>query len=146
MAGPSMIKSENGRLRSYVTLNVRDRDIVGFVEWAQRLGLEDPASVDRLVLRRYVAQVESQLPGVRLQFMQSSGGLTDAVMRVPLHSRYTALGDLWLPRTIADALTGQVFSRSRCRRSWRMSIRSTCGASTSRYRCCREESSRTRWC
>ena len=30
------------------------------------------------VLRRYVAQVESQLPGVRLQFMQSSGGLTDA--------------------------------------------------------------------
>ena len=28
---------------------------------------------------------------------------TDAVMRVPLHSRYTAFGDLWLPRTIADA-------------------------------------------
>jgi 5-oxoprolinase (ATP-hydrolysing) len=30
------------------------------------------------VLRRYVEQVASQLPGVRLQFMQSSGGLTDA--------------------------------------------------------------------
>jgi 5-oxoprolinase (ATP-hydrolysing) len=30
------------------------------------------------VLRRYVDQVASQLPGVRLQFMQSSGGLTDA--------------------------------------------------------------------
>jgi Cu/Ag efflux pump CusA len=30
--GPSMIKSEDGRLRNYVTLNVRDRDIVGFVE------------------------------------------------------------------------------------------------------------------
>jgi 5-oxoprolinase (ATP-hydrolysing) len=30
------------------------------------------------VLRRYVQQVASQLPGVRLQFMQSSGGLTDA--------------------------------------------------------------------
>ena len=28
------------------------------------------------VLRRYVEQVASQLPGVRLQFMQSSGGLT----------------------------------------------------------------------
>jgi uncharacterized protein (DUF362 family) len=27
----------------------------------------------------------------------------DAVTRTPLHSRYTALGDLWLPRTIADA-------------------------------------------
>ena len=30
------------------------------------------------ILRRYVAQVEGELPGVRLQFMQSSGGLTDA--------------------------------------------------------------------
>lgn len=34
--GPSMIKSENGRLRNYVTLNVRDRDIVGFVEEARQ--------------------------------------------------------------------------------------------------------------
>jgi Cu(I)/Ag(I) efflux system membrane protein CusA/SilA len=34
--GPSMIKSENGLLRSYVQLNVRERDIVGFVEEAQR--------------------------------------------------------------------------------------------------------------
>jgi Cu(I)/Ag(I) efflux system membrane protein CusA/SilA len=34
--GPAMIKSENGRLRNYVTLNVRDRDIVGFVEEAQQ--------------------------------------------------------------------------------------------------------------
>ena len=30
------------------------------------------------ILRRYVAQVEAELPGVRLQFMQSSGGLTEA--------------------------------------------------------------------
>jgi Cu(I)/Ag(I) efflux system membrane protein CusA/SilA len=35
--GPSMIKSENGMLRSYVQLNVRGRDVVGFVEEAQRL-------------------------------------------------------------------------------------------------------------
>ena len=33
--GPAMIKSENGMLRNYVQLNVRDRDIVGFVEEAQ---------------------------------------------------------------------------------------------------------------
>src|SRR6187551_3546762 len=32
------------------------------------------------ILRRYVDQVARQLPGVRLQFMQSSGGLTDAQM------------------------------------------------------------------
>jgi 5-oxoprolinase (ATP-hydrolysing) len=30
------------------------------------------------ILRRYVDQVASQMPGVNLQFMQSSGGLTDA--------------------------------------------------------------------
>ncbi len=35
--GPAEIKSENGMLRSYVQLNVRDRDIVGFVEEAQRV-------------------------------------------------------------------------------------------------------------
>jgi Cu(I)/Ag(I) efflux system membrane protein CusA/SilA len=31
-----MIKSENGRLRNYVTLNVRGRDIVGFVDEARQ--------------------------------------------------------------------------------------------------------------
>ena len=34
--GPAMIKSENGRLRNYVTLNVRGRDLVGFVEEARQ--------------------------------------------------------------------------------------------------------------
>lgn len=34
--GPAVIKSENGRLLNYVTLNVRGRDIVGFVDEAQR--------------------------------------------------------------------------------------------------------------
>jgi Cu(I)/Ag(I) efflux system membrane protein CusA/SilA len=35
--GPAMIKSENGRLLNYVTLNVRGRDIVGYVDEAQRV-------------------------------------------------------------------------------------------------------------
>lgn len=35
--GPAMIRSENGRLLNYVTLNVRGRDIVGFVDEAQRV-------------------------------------------------------------------------------------------------------------
>ncbi|MDB5349278.1 MAG: putative silver efflux pump [Planctomycetota bacterium] len=38
--GPSMIKSENGLLRSYVQLRVRDRDEVGFIEEAQRVVAE----------------------------------------------------------------------------------------------------------
>jgi Cu(I)/Ag(I) efflux system membrane protein CusA/SilA len=48
-----MIKSENGRLRNYVMLNVRgDRDIVGFVEEAQRV----------------VAQKVKLPPGVHLEW------------------------------------------------------------------------------
>jgi Cu(I)/Ag(I) efflux system membrane protein CusA/SilA len=35
--GPSMMKSENGQLLNYVTLNVRGRDVVGFVEEARRV-------------------------------------------------------------------------------------------------------------
>ncbi|HEX4070072.1 MAG TPA: efflux RND transporter permease subunit [Planctomycetaceae bacterium] len=39
--GPAMIKSENGRLLNYVTLNVRGRDIVGFVDEARRMVAEN---------------------------------------------------------------------------------------------------------
>ena len=38
--GPAMIKSENGLLRDYVQLNVRGRDVVGFVEEARRVVAE----------------------------------------------------------------------------------------------------------
>ncbi|HKB38097.1 MAG TPA: efflux RND transporter permease subunit, partial [Gemmataceae bacterium] len=38
--GPAMMKSENGQLLNYVTLNVRGRDVVGFVEEAQRVVAE----------------------------------------------------------------------------------------------------------
>src|SRR5205814_4769566 len=38
--GPAVIKSENGQLLNYVTLNVRGRDSVGFVEEAQRVVAE----------------------------------------------------------------------------------------------------------
>src|SRR4029079_3827653 len=41
--GPAMIKGENGRLLNYVTLNVRGRDIVGFVDQAQRVVAEKVA-------------------------------------------------------------------------------------------------------
>jgi Cu(I)/Ag(I) efflux system membrane protein CusA/SilA len=38
--GPSMIKSENGLVRAYVQLRVRDRDEVGFIEEAERVVAE----------------------------------------------------------------------------------------------------------
>jgi Cu(I)/Ag(I) efflux system membrane protein CusA/SilA len=38
--GPAMLRSENGRLVNYVTLNVRGRDMVGFVDEARRVVAE----------------------------------------------------------------------------------------------------------
>jgi Cu(I)/Ag(I) efflux system membrane protein CusA/SilA len=38
--GPAMLKSENGQLLNYVTLNVRGRDMVGFVDEARRVVAE----------------------------------------------------------------------------------------------------------
>ena len=40
---------------SHNTVVAYRSDIEGFVVWAERLGTADPAGVDRLVLRRYVA-------------------------------------------------------------------------------------------
>lgn len=84
----------------------------------------DPRLVAAAVvaLRRLGAAdvVVGEGPGHRrdTQFVVTSSGLldaledvdarfvdlnTDAIRRVPLSSRYTALGELWLPRTITDA-------------------------------------------
>jgi Cu(I)/Ag(I) efflux system membrane protein CusA/SilA len=48
--GPSMIKSENGLLRAYIQLRVRDRDEVGFVEEAQRVVAEKVKLPDGMYL------------------------------------------------------------------------------------------------
>ena len=36
------------------------RDVVGFVEWAERAGLDGPEAVDRLVVRRYLAALTTR--------------------------------------------------------------------------------------
>jgi Cu(I)/Ag(I) efflux system membrane protein CusA/SilA len=48
--GPSMIKSENGLLRSYIQLRVRGRDEVGFVEEARRVVAEKVTLPDGMYL------------------------------------------------------------------------------------------------
>lgn len=62
--GPVMIKSENGLLRSYVQLNVRDRDIVGFVEEAQRVVAEKIQLPEGAYLE-WTGQYEHQLRAKR---------------------------------------------------------------------------------
>jgi site-specific recombinase XerD len=36
------------------------RDLAGFVEWAERAGIQDPAAVDRVVLRRFLAYLTTR--------------------------------------------------------------------------------------
>ncbi|MFA6242387.1 MAG: efflux RND transporter permease subunit, partial [Candidatus Hydrogenedentales bacterium] len=62
--GPVMIKSENGLLRSYVQLNVRDRDIVGFVEEAQRV-VADKVQLPQGTFLEWTGQFEHQVRAKR---------------------------------------------------------------------------------
>jgi integrase/recombinase XerC len=41
--------------QSEATRRAYEGDVAGFLEWLERAGFEDPAGVDRLVLRRYLA-------------------------------------------------------------------------------------------
>jgi Cu(I)/Ag(I) efflux system membrane protein CusA/SilA len=58
--GPSMIKSENGLLRAYVQLNVRGRDLIGFVEEAQR-AIAERVRLPRGVFLEWSGEFEHEL-------------------------------------------------------------------------------------
>lgn len=70
------------------TVAAYSSDIAGFIEWAQRSGITSPESVDRLVLRRYVAylttrqfarrSVSRKVAGLRryFQWLRRSGAIT----------------------------------------------------------------------
>jgi Cu(I)/Ag(I) efflux system membrane protein CusA/SilA len=60
-----MIKSENGLLRAYVQLNVRDRDIVGFVEEAQR-AVADQVDLPAGMYLEWSGQFEHQMRARRM--------------------------------------------------------------------------------
>ena len=57
-----MIKSENGLLRSYIQLNVRGRDEVGFVEEAQRV-VEREGQASHRHVPRMVGDIRASGPG-----------------------------------------------------------------------------------
>jgi len=70
--GPAMIKSENGRLLNYVTLNVRGRDIVGFVDGAQRV-VAQKVNMPEGVHIEWSGEFEHQLRAARtLRFVPGS--------------------------------------------------------------------------
>jgi copper/silver efflux system protein len=106
--GPAMIKSENGRLRNYVTLNVRgDRDIVGFVEEAQRVVAEKvmlPAGVHL----EWSGEFEHQVRAART--LRIIFPVVIVLIFLILYLTYKDLADAGLMMlAVPEALAGGVF-------------------------------------
>ena len=105
--GPAMIKSENGRLLNYVTLNVRGRDIVGFVDEAQRV-ISDKVTLPEGVHIEWSGEFEHQVRAARtLRFVFPA---VIVLIFVILYLTYHDLADAALMMlAVPEALAGGVF-------------------------------------
>jgi Cu(I)/Ag(I) efflux system membrane protein CusA/SilA len=102
--GPSMIKSENGRLRSYVQASVRDRDEVGFVEEAQR-AVEQKVKLPTGMYIEWSGQFEHQLRARKT--LQIVFPVVIGVIVLILYLTYHSLIDTLLVMTsVLGALAG----------------------------------------
>jgi Cu(I)/Ag(I) efflux system membrane protein CusA/SilA len=105
--GPSMIKSENGLLRSYVQLNVRDRDIVGFVEEAQRT-VDQRVKLPQGVFLEWSGQFEHQVRARRT--LQLVFPAVIVLIFLILYFTYNDLMDaVLMMMAVPEALVGGVF-------------------------------------
>ncbi len=105
--GPAMIKSENGQLLNYVTLNVRGRDIVGFVDEAQRV-VAQKVKLPEGVHIGWSGEFEHQVRAARtLRFVFPA---VIAVIFVVLYLTYNDLADAGLMMmAVPEALAGGAF-------------------------------------
>lgn len=105
--GPAMIKSENGRLLNYVTLNVRGRDIVGFVDEARRV-VSEKVTLPEGVHIEWSGEFEHQVRAARtLRFVFPA---VIAVIFLILYLTYQDLADAALMMlTVPEALAGGAF-------------------------------------
>jgi Cu(I)/Ag(I) efflux system membrane protein CusA/SilA len=105
--GPAMIKSENGMLRSYVQLNVRDRDVVGFVEEAQRAVAQNVQLPPGMYLE-WSGQFENQVRARKT--MQVVFPAVLLLIFVILYITYNDLVDAGLMMmAIPEAIVGGIF-------------------------------------
>ncbi len=105
--GPAMIKSENGRLLNYVTLNVRGRDIVGFVEEARRV-VDEKVKLPEGVHIEWSGEFEHQVRAAQtLRFVFPA---VIALIFLILYLTYRDLADAALMMlTVPEALAGGAF-------------------------------------
>jgi Cu(I)/Ag(I) efflux system membrane protein CusA/SilA len=105
--GPAVIKSENGMLRNYVQLNVRDRDVVGFVEEAQRL-VAQKIKLPQGMYLAWSGQFEHQVRAGQTMLVVFPAVIL--VIFVILYLTYNDLIDaLLMMKAVPEALVGGIF-------------------------------------
>jgi Cu/Ag efflux pump CusA len=105
--GPAMIKSENGRLLTYVTLNVSGRDIVGFVDEAKRV-VAQKVHLPEGVHIEWTGEFEHQVRAAQtLRFVFPA---VIALIFIILYMTYKDLADAGLMMlAVPEALAGGAF-------------------------------------
>jgi Cu(I)/Ag(I) efflux system membrane protein CusA/SilA len=105
--GPAMMRSENGQLVNYVTLMVRGRDIVGFVEEAQRV-VNQKVALPEGVHIEWSGEFEHQVRAARtLRFVFP---VVVLLIFVILYLTYKDLADAGLMMlAVPEALAGGAF-------------------------------------
>jgi Cu(I)/Ag(I) efflux system membrane protein CusA/SilA len=105
--GPAMIKSENGMLRNYVQLNVRDRDVLGFVEEAQRVVAEKIKLPQGMYLA-WSGQFENQVRAGKTMLVVFP--VVILVIFIILFLTYNDLIDaLLMMKAVPEAMVGGIF-------------------------------------
>jgi Cu(I)/Ag(I) efflux system membrane protein CusA/SilA len=105
--GPAMIESENGMLRSKVQLDVRDRDVVGFVEEAQRV-VAQKVKLPQGMYLAWSGEFENQVRSRKT--MQTVFPAVVLVIFVILYLTYNDLIDaLLMMMCVPEALVGGIF-------------------------------------
>jgi Cu(I)/Ag(I) efflux system membrane protein CusA/SilA len=105
--GPAMIKSENGMLRNYVQLNVRDRDIVGFVEEAQRV-VAQKVKLPQGMYLAWSGQFENQVRAGKTMLVVFPAVIL--VIFIILYLTYNDLIDAFLMmKAVPEAMVGGIF-------------------------------------
>lgn len=105
--GPSMIKSENGQIMNAVTLNVRGRDMVGFIEEARRVVAQNVALPEGVHLE-WSGEFEHQLRAAKTLLIAFPAVVI--VIFLILYITYKDLMDAFLIMlTLPEALAGGAF-------------------------------------
>jgi Cu(I)/Ag(I) efflux system membrane protein CusA/SilA len=105
--GPPEIKSENGQLLNYVTLNVRGRDMVGFVEDAQR-AVAEKVTLPQGVHVEWSGEFEHQVRAA--QTLRIIFPVVIVLIFVILYLTYKDLADAALMMlAVPEALAGGAF-------------------------------------